>query len=408
MKSRVLSMVFALLLVVGIWPVGLGSVRAQSDEIDTEALISVTLPAGSLPSAPAFLRLVRITLDPGATSVAHTHPGPELGRIESGVISVTVNGPASVKQRSSKPKDPFEAIESGKATTLDRGDQVLYPAGTEIEFTNTGEDPAEVLAIVVLPASEGHPDLITYTEATPTDASFKGVTSEVLGDAILTTIPGKDATITLDRIQLQAGQSLPGSGNPVLFSVESGDFQFSVSGGQVQISHKREPGPQTDVPEDENIKLRSGDAVFFPNGVRTTSRGENSAELDLLRVIIAPAAGSDEKLSQDGRGAIRFKAPAAAEDEEGDASADSGDSSDSSSGFEVGSSVYVNSTDVNLRDSPSTSGGQVTVLLYGQEMTIDGASVEGDGITWWPVHITADASIAGYVADEFVQTDPAE
>ena len=212
------------------------------------------------------------------------------------MISVTVQGPASVKQRSSKPKDPFEAMESGKATTLDRGDQVIYPTGTTIEFTNKGEDPAEILAIVVLPAAEGHPELITYTNGTPTEESFNGVTSEVLGDAIMTTIPGKDALITLDRLQLKAGQSLPGSGSPVLFSVESGDFQFSVSGGQVQISRKKEPGAQTDVPEDENIKLRAGDSVFFPNGVRTTSRGENSDSLDLLRIIVDTGSGQRRKV----------------------------------------------------------------------------------------------------------------
>ena len=111
-------------------------------------------------------------------------------------------------------------------------------------------------------------------------------------------------------------------------------------------------------------------------------------------------------MSQDGRGSIRFKAPPADEDEDATKDDDAGD--EAPSGFDVGASVYVNSTDVNLRDSPSTSGGQVTVLLYGQEMTIDGPSVEGDGITWWPVHVTADSSIVGYVAAEFVQTTPAE
>ena len=68
----------------------------------------------------------------------------------------------------------------------------------------------------------------------------------------------------------------------------------------------------------------------------------------------------------------------------------------------------VNSTDVNLRDSPGLGAGLVTVLLYGQEMTIDGPAVDGDGIRWWPVHVTSDPSISGYVADEFIQTTPAE
>jgi quercetin dioxygenase-like cupin family protein len=402
MRVRLFTFIVAIVLVTGYWLPATCTVGAQADDIKTQALISVNLAKGTLPPAPAFLRLVRITLEPGATSVAHTHPGPEIGRVDAGVISVTVQGPASVKQRSAKPKDPFEAIESGKPTTLDRGDQVYYPAGTVIEFTNKGDDPAQVLAVVILPAAEGHPDLITYAEATPTDEVFKGVTSEVLGDAVMTTIPTGDATVTLDRVQLQPGQSLPGTSYPVLFSVESGDCQFSISGGQVQLSRKREPGAQTDLPQDENIKLRSGDAMFFPNGLRTTSRGETSAGLDLLRVIVGPGPGSDEKLAQDGRGSIRFKAPDVADEDTGD----SGDQASNEIGN--GSSVYVNSTDVNMRDSPGLGAGLVTVLLYGQELTVDGPAVDGDGIRWWPVHITSDPSISGYVADEFIQTTPAE
>ncbi|HQY29830.1 MAG TPA: cupin domain-containing protein, partial [Thermomicrobiales bacterium] len=281
MRKPVYHVMAAVMLALVLWPGLAINGSAQADEVATTSLLSVNVPKGGLPPAPAFLRLVRITLDPGATSIAHTHPGPEFGRIESGVIAVTVTGPASIKQRSAKEKDPFEAVKSGSTTNLDKGDQIYYPAGTRISFTNKGEDPAEVLAIVILPAESGHPELITYTEATPTDKDFAGVTSEILGDAIMTTIPAGDAVVALDRVQLKAGQSLPGTVNPVLFSVESGDCQFTITGGQVQISRMREPGAQTDVAQDENIKLRSGDSVFFANGTRTTSRGDNSAELDL-------------------------------------------------------------------------------------------------------------------------------
>jgi hypothetical protein len=48
------------------------------------------------------------------------------------------------------------------------------------------------------------------------------------------------------------------------------------------------------------------------------------------------------------------------------------------------------------------------VLLYGQELTIDGDATEADGIIWWPVHVTADPSLAGFVTQEFIQTEPVE
>src|SRR5688500_16391522 len=95
---------------------------AQDEEIDTDLLLSVNLEANALPAAPAFLRLVRITLDPGATSPVHTHPGPEFGRIMSGVVTITVDGPAKVKQRSAKEGDPYEGVEQGTSMQLDAGD----------------------------------------------------------------------------------------------------------------------------------------------------------------------------------------------------------------------------------------------------------------------------------------------
>ena len=53
--------------------------RAQEDQVKSEVLLKVDLEAKALPAPPAFMRLVRITLEPGATSPEHTHPGPESG-----------------------------------------------------------------------------------------------------------------------------------------------------------------------------------------------------------------------------------------------------------------------------------------------------------------------------------------
>src|SRR5687768_1614242 len=137
-------------------------IQAQSDEIDTELRFQIELEAGALPSPPAFIRLVRITLDPDSTSSAHTHPGPEFGLIESGVVTVRVDGPAFVKQRSAEPDDPFEDARQGDSFQLDAGDQIRYPAGTPLTFSNEGEEPAVILALVILPAGEDRAPLIDY------------------------------------------------------------------------------------------------------------------------------------------------------------------------------------------------------------------------------------------------------
>ena len=143
--------------------------------------------------------------------------------------------------------------------------------------------------------------------------------------------------------------------------------------------------------------------MFFPNGVRTTSRGENSDDLELLQVIVESARPTSDFLrtvavnsSSSSRPRHRRPTP--------EGGTDSG--SQSSQSWSEGDSVYVNSTDVNLRDSPSINGGLVTVLLYGQEMIIDGEPTDADGIIWWPVHIADGPTLAGYVTQEFIQSDP--
>jgi quercetin dioxygenase-like cupin family protein len=374
--------------------------RAQDEEVASDTLLKVDLEAKALPAPPAFMRLVRITLEPGATSPEHTHPGPEFGRIESGVVTITVKGPARIKQRSAKESDPFDEAEQNKENQLDRGDQIYYPAGTPMTFTNKGKEKASILALVVLPATNDHPPLIDYTAATPTADTFEGVTSQILGDAILTTAPSGPATVTINDVALKPAQSLPGSRNPVLYSVVKGDCSFKVTGGSVQISRTEKPGPQNDTELNKDIELKLGDAMFFPNGLRTTSRGENSGSLELLQVLVEPAS-SDEKLSEENRGQLKFNQPSSPPEETPSSSGTAGNWRD-------GDSVYVNSSDVNLRDSPSTNGGQVTVLIYGQELIIDGDPTDADGFTWWPVHIADNPDISGYVVQDFIQSDPVQ
>jgi quercetin dioxygenase-like cupin family protein len=381
---------------------------AQSDEIVTELRFQIELEAGALPLPPAFTRLVRITLDPGATSPAHTHPGPEFGLIESGVVTVEVDGPAFVKQRSAEPGDPFEEARQGDAFQLDPGDRIHYPAGTSLTFSNEGNEPAEVLALVILPAQDGRPPLIDYAGDDPTEDAFDGVTSQIIGDGIATAMPSGPSRITIDRITLDATQSLPGSRYPVLFSLVAGDLDFTVAGGVVQVSRMREPGPQVGTEVDTDVELARGDAVFFPQGLRTTSRGDDAGELTLLRLLIEPT-GPDEVLPETDRGQIRVRPPDA--DDAGDEQpADEVPTGEEPTGdaFAEGDTVYVNSLDVNLRDGASLASNQVAVLEFNQELVITGGPTDADDIRWWPVAVAGDESIAGFVAEEFIQSTPAE
>ena len=46
------------------------------------------------------------------------------------MVTITVKGPAKIKQRSAKESDPFDDAEQNKELQLDRGDQIYYPTGT--------------------------------------------------------------------------------------------------------------------------------------------------------------------------------------------------------------------------------------------------------------------------------------
>jgi quercetin dioxygenase-like cupin family protein len=403
--NRLLFAALALLTTGGAHSTSTLLANAQSDEIDSELLFRIELEAGSLPTPPAFVRLLRITLDPGASSPAHTHPGPEFGLIEAGVVTIQVDGPAFVKQRSAEPDDPYEEARQGEPFQLDPGDQIHYPAGTPLTFSNEGEEEVRILSLVIFPAQDGRPPLIDYVGEDPTEDAFNGVTSQILGDAIATAMPSGPSQITIDRITLREGQSLPGSRNPVLFSLVSGDFSFTVSGGVVQVSRMREPGPQAGTERNTDVELRRGDAVFFPHGLRTTSRGDDAAELTLLRLLIEPAS-SDERLPEDDRGQIRVIQPEP--EDTGDDGEAGEDTTDPDAAFAEGDTVYVNALDVNLRDAPGLASNQVTLLDFNQQLVVTGGPTDADGIRWWPVAVAGDESIAGFVAEEFIQSNPAE
>ena len=265
-------------------------------------------------------------------------------------------------------------------------------------FTNKGKEKASILALVILPAESDHPPLIDYTAATPTADTFEGVTSQILGDAILTTIPSGPSTITINDVSLKPAQSLPGSRNPVLYSVVKGDCSFKVTGGSVQISRTEKPGPQNDTELNKDIELKPGDAMFYPNGLRTTSRGENSGSLELLQVLVEPAS-SDETLSEDNRGQVKFNQPssppAAEEGQFGIVR--------QFQGWRFGLCQLDRRQPTRLTEQ---DGGQVTVLIYGQELIIDGDPTDADSFTWWPVHIADSPDITGYVVSGLIQSEP--
>ena len=389
----------ALLLSLLPW---LGTTRAQDDELDTDLLFRVELEAGVLPAAPAFVRLVRITLEPGASSPAHTHSGPEFGRVEAGTLTVQVDGPALVKRLDSSSEEEFEDAAEGAPFDLERGEQITYLPGTSMTFRNDGDETVRILAAVVLPAEEEAGPRITYVDGEPDEAVLEGLSSQVLGDGVARVLPENGAAIVIERVRLTEEQDLPGERNPTLISLEDGDFAFDLEEGTAQVSRTASPGPQADMAPGDDTTLEKRDAVFFPDGFRTVNREGQEGGLTYVRMILAPSS-DEERLPAEGQGRISFnqvEARADASSGNGDVpAADEEDGGDNQS--TDGSIVYVNSNDVNLRSEPSTGSQIVATYQTGQALTLTGEPVEAEGIRWVPV-TNPDDGASGFISAEFL------
>lgn len=384
----------------------------------SEVLFQATLE--SLPEPPAFIRLVRITLQPGASVPAHTHPGPEFMRIESGTLTVEARGETVIAQAGPNGQTQAARIApTNQPFPLQTGDQIVYPAAVPFTFSNQSQQPVVLLAAVVLPAGSQRPPGAQWVDGTPGPDAYQGVTSLILGDAIAQAWPPSPLTVRIERLALAPGEPIPAQGGPVVLSVELGTFGFALVGGNFQVSSGGVM-PQVNATPGTAYILNPGDAVFFPGGMTEVPRAESEGVLVLLRMSIVPAnvgappaAATPQAPTVPAQTQVAATQPAAPPAATQPAAAPTQPAAQptasaaqptasAQSGFAIGAVVSVTEEGVRLRDSASTEGGVVAELGTGRQLTITGAPVEGDGINWYPVTAVDDANVAGFVAEEFL------
>lgn len=407
---------FALVLLLGI---GLQPLASQAqDDTDAEETADPTRPnrvrpgeeglilfalVNDMPAAPSFVRLLRINLAPGAQSPLHVHPGPEMGVIESGVSSVQVEGPTDLLPAGRT--KPISAPE-GEEFEMERGDQVLYPTGSPQSFVNNSEDDNTViLSAVILPAGSPTPPGLTWVGGTPGPNALAGLTSVILGDGVASQLPTGQTGISIERLIVEPGESIPASDVPTMLSLEDGRFDFTTVSGETQVSRTTTPGPQEAAPLEEEFSLAPGDAAFFPTGIEEVERPESDGQVTMLRMTIAEIPTTDaasptaSPVAEDEseRAVIEITeaqepTPAPTQDAE---SADDGV-------LGVGDVVAVNEAEVRLRDAPTVNSNIVTGLDQGAEFTITDGPVEADGFVWFAVESTVDSAIVGWIAADFI------
>lgn len=439
MKRRLLAAATLLMsLLLTTWLPSTGSMALAQEDDETSALtepqilLRATIEQGEMPVAPAFVRLLRIHLEPGASSPLHTHPGPEFGLVETGTLTVQVNGVA----RLSRPEEPVaEGTPTPNEAPLNSefemsvGEQIYFIPQTPMTFRNGGSEPVTLFSAVILPAGHQHPPGITYLAGQPDAADFAGVTPEILGDGVATELPTGTSVLTVERVRYEPGEAIPAFDGPVLLSLDQGVFDFTVVGGKVQVSRTATPGPQPDSPPESEVTMSKGDAVFFPLGMAEVDRSGTEGDLVLLRMTIeATGDEADPTAVPDGVGVIAItaaeatptaeatEAPAATPEadetpepeEEETPTPEATETPEAITEIQEGATVVVTEDGVNVRAEPSLAGAPITQAFAGQLLLITGDSVEGEEYVWWPISFVDDPSITGYIVEDFIELVPEE
>lgn len=282
--------------ILGAWLVALGGLGtsvsgAQGDDGRT-VLLQATLRR--LPETPTTLRLRRVTIAQGAAIPLHTAPGPEFAIVESGLLTVRVDGEASTLR-------PAEAARGnagravaprGTPVALAPADQIALPADTPRAYANSGVAPVSLLIASVLPSRDGEsPPEQVWTGQEPDAGALNGVEATTLGEATVAELPPAPAAVTLEHLSLTAGQRIPAYPGPTLVCVDEGAFGTNIVAGEARIS--RGGLPATDEPGGV-LTVGEGDAIVFPTGMAASPPLGGEGRLVVLRLGIVPVASEDD------------------------------------------------------------------------------------------------------------------
>lgn len=392
-----MTMALAAALLAGAFgaPGGTGGGRVRAQEAATpvpagtrrrgyEVLLQATLDRQS--AGPAALQLLRLTLEPGAESPLHAHPGPEFGVVESGTLTVRVTGRAVLLTAVRGAAGESGLVPVGVDVVLGPGDRIAYAPGTQMTFRNAGQERTTLLAATILPTGVGAPPGVVWAAGRPSDEDVAGLQSQLLGQAVAYTLGEGRYGVTLERLSLTAGSSVPSYPGPVLVAVEEGALAGSVLGGAVELPDTGTPvAPETvgGTPE-TSFSIGSGEFLFFPEGMAQTPPLGGDGTVGLLRLGIVPVAAD-------------FGEPTAT------AVPPTSTPLAGVVPLAVGSRVVVAVQVARLRAEPSLEGPVLDGLEQGRVLIVTGAPEQDvSGLVWYPVKDANDSTLTGFVAADLI------
>lgn len=462
-RALVLGRIHLVRLILGVVLVGslaLGIAPSVSVGQDEPA---VPIPAGPIvdvvldpmPLAPSFLRLIRISMEPGSSIPLRSHPGPKIDRVESGTLTAVVRDEDNIAAVTIAGAEEA-GVTAGEDVALTTGDVIVLPVETFYAFRNDGSEPVVLLSTIMLPAGHQRPPGITYADGEPASDAYDGVTNQILGDGVATTLPMSPGRFVIDQVTVSPEQPLAASAEVTLLSNMGNGVDITVDSGRVQVSRTVAPGPQRDSAAGEAYTLITGDGLFFPEGHEELRVPDG--ELQFTRVVLTGGAPIDSGASTGesvgtgatptatGAGSVTFvgvpsqttaavdstpladssRAPraeatgtpeeptptptvvpsgaTAPTDEATEPTPEATEPAGSGGGFfSIGATVATVDVGVNVRAEPSASAEVVLeVEAAGTRFVVIGEPVEADGFSWVPVQSVDDPLISGWAASDFL------
>ena len=375
-----------------------GTPAPQAGQADEGVLLQATLDRNS--AGPAALQLLRIMLEPGARSPLHTHPGPEFGIVESGTLTVQVAGRAVLLSSAGEAAGESTLLPVGVEVTLGPGDRIAYAPGTQMTFRNAGSVRTSLLAATMLPTGVGAPPGVVWADGRPSAEDVAGVTSQLLGQAVAYNVGQGRVALTLERLVLASGDSVPGYAGPVLVAVETGALAGSVEGGSVELPVASPVATGADGTPQTSFSVGAGEFLFFPEGMAQTPPlgGDGTVVLLRLGLVSVPADFGDPTATASPPPTAAPEATVAA-DAEATAAADA-------EALPVGTVVVVAVEVARLRAEPSLEGPVLDGLEEGRALVVTGPpETDVTGLVWYPVEDAADPSVTGYIAADLIERE---
>ena len=174
--DRARMLIWTALLIVGVALAGFGggafgTVGAHTGTPEatpaSAAVVREVLSSGLPAAAPGeTLELVRYTIPAGTQLPAHTHPGMQVARIESGTLHYTVlAGEVPVTRAAgSDPGLPTAVTAGGGEVAIGPGDAFVEAAGVAHYGRNAGPEPVVILVASLFTSG---PAPATLLDATP-------------------------------------------------------------------------------------------------------------------------------------------------------------------------------------------------------------------------------------------------